>query len=190
MWSCCKGSCSCRRSPREDQALATTRVCTARKFCGKFEVWSVFRGGKKKETEKGDRNNEQVQSAVAQHSEGEASASVREAPSQIGSTFSQDLSEARSPLFVRQEEAETREEMAQGVYPSESPPPSFLSALFSSFLLRVRSEGLGCRSYLSLRKRVFGNLWTRFRVSRTVETPWLFVLGRAPFPACSSTCRK
>ncbi len=51
------------------------------------------------------------------------------------------------------------------------PPLSFPSALFSSFLLRVRSEGLGCRSYLSLRKPVFGNLWTRFRVSRTVETP-------------------
>jgi hypothetical protein len=83
----------------------------------------VFRGAKKKETEKRDRNNEQVQSAVAKHSEGEASKSVREAPPQIGSTFSQDLSEARSPLFVRQEEAETREEMAQGVYLSESPPP-------------------------------------------------------------------
>jgi hypothetical protein len=130
----------------------------------------VFRGGKKKETEKRDRSNEQVQSTVAQHSEGEASQSVREAPPQIGSTFSQDLSEARSPLFVRQEEAETREEMAQGLYLSELPVPP-PSALFSSFLLGVRSKGLGCRSSLSLRKRVFGNLWTRFRVSRTAETP-------------------
>lgn len=87
----------------------------------------MFRGGKKKETEKRDRSNEQVQSTVAQHSEGEASQSVREAPPQIGSTFSQDLSEARSPLFVRQEEAETREEMAQGLYLSELPvpPPCF-----------------------------------------------------------------
>jgi hypothetical protein len=126
----------------------------------------VFRGGKKKETEKRDRNNEQVQSAVAQHSEGEASQSVREAPPQIGSTFSQDLSEARSPLFVRQEEAETREEMAQGVYTSEPPPLSPRPCFPLSY-----SEGLGCRSSLSLRKRVFGNLWTQFRVSRTVETP-------------------
>jgi hypothetical protein len=53
MWSFRKGSCSCRRSPRGDQALATTRVCTVRKFCRKFEDWSVFRGGKKKERRNG-----------------------------------------------------------------------------------------------------------------------------------------
>lgn len=69
-------------------------------------------------------------------------------------------------------------------------PPLFPLGLVFLFLFRVRSEGLGCRSSLSSRKRVFGNLWTRFRVSRTVETLWLVVLGRAPFPACSSTRRK